>query len=200
MAAQGHARGLHHWAQPGGWRTRSRPLYLNYRCSGELNYNGYCGRSKGSWRKTAPDRSCFRTVARPAVWKLVVGPTLFNSNMRHSAVMRPWPSCDSGAMTPGLSSAGSMPVMQSAARRSRWISLPMRKRHKDWPAVFWCTQHSPDRAAPARRDIPELVSREMAKELVAVPALRTSRMFTSASWISLVVQTSSEEPPLEPAD
>jgi hypothetical protein len=34
-----------------------------------------------------------------------------------------------------LSSAGSLPGMQSAARRSRWISLPMRKRHKDWPAV-----------------------------------------------------------------
>jgi len=37
--------------------------------------------------------------------------------------------CDSGAMTPGLSSAGSLPGMQSAARRSRWISQPMRKRH-----------------------------------------------------------------------
>jgi hypothetical protein len=40
----------------------------------------------------------------------------------------------------------------------------------------------------------------MAKELVAFPALRTSRTFTSASWISLVVQTSSGEPPSESAD
>jgi hypothetical protein len=57
------------------------------------------------------------------------------------------------------------------------------------------------RAAPARQDIPELASREMAKELVAVPGPpHIERTFTSASWISLVVQTSSGEPPSESAD
>jgi len=43
--------------------------------------------------------------------------------------------------------------------------------------------------------------REMAKELAAVPALpHIERTFTFASRISLVVETSSGEPPSESAD
>ena len=52
------------------------------------------------------------------------------------SVARPWPSCDSVAMTPGLWSAGLPLGMQFAARRCRWIPLPTRKRHKNWRAML----------------------------------------------------------------
>jgi hypothetical protein len=49
--------------------------------------------------------------------------------------------------------------------------------------------------------MPKPEPREMAKELAAVPPFpHIERPFTFASWISLVVQTSSGEPPSESAD
>ena len=74
----------------GGGPDPDNNLYLNYGCGGELNYNGYCnpevdklidrnpsrptwrgarswcGKSKGNWQRTAPDRLSFTTAARLA--------------------------------------------------------------------------------------------------------------------------------------
>ena len=51
------------------------------------------------------------------------------------------------------------------------------------------------------QDMLELAPRGMAKALAAVPALpRIERTFTSVPRISLVVQSSSEEPPSQSAD
>ena len=54
---------------------------------------------------------------------------------------------------------------------------------------------------PQGRICPSLRRERWPKELAAVPALpHIERTFTFASWISLVVQTSSGEPPSESAD
>jgi ABC-type transport system substrate-binding protein len=48
LVAQGHAQGLHRWAQPaGGGPDPDQNLYNLYGCGGDLNYNGSCNPAVG---------------------------------------------------------------------------------------------------------------------------------------------------------